>query len=273
MSDRCATLPFLNLVGFDREWKGVSPSSAGSGPRSLYLKATKDYTINPSDRVWAAIGIGTHGKLSIHAYTKNALSEEKLSDEEMRGIPDVLEEDEQKEGYYVLSDYKTWGSYKVAKALGLTVKKTDVPILDDNGNAILLKSGKNKGQPKTKVEKELIIDPTTIDLKSEEFQLNQYRILFEKYNFPISRMQIQAIPRDGGTYIAKSRGIDKNLYIIPIKRLPDEEVKAFYRLLQLEVNEGFDTGFVRICNDWESWDKRRCDGYCEVADHCKQMGN
>jgi len=39
MPERCATLPYLRLIGFDREWKGVSPSSAGNGPRSLSLRS------------------------------------------------------------------------------------------------------------------------------------------------------------------------------------------------------------------------------------------
>jgi hypothetical protein len=55
MKERCATLPYLRLVGYDREWKGVTPSAAGNGARYLYLKATVDYAINPYDRVWAAL--------------------------------------------------------------------------------------------------------------------------------------------------------------------------------------------------------------------------
>ena len=94
MEQRCATLPYLRLVSFDREFRGVSPSSAGNGPRLIYLKATTDYAIAPSSRVWAALGTSTHEKLGIHRFTHNVLSEEKLSDNQMQGIADVLEEDE-----------------------------------------------------------------------------------------------------------------------------------------------------------------------------------
>ena len=268
MSSRCATLPYLRLVGFDREFKGVSPSSAGNGARQIFLKATTDYIVDPADRVWASIGTGTHGKLSIHEYTNNVLSEEVLSDELMQGISDVLEQDEDGSGF-ILYDYKTWGSFKVAKAIGLYIEKTEKPILDAEGNPVLLKSGENKGKPKTVTEKKIIIDPEKADLRGEELQLNRYRIFFEKKGFPISKMIIQAIPRDGNTYIAENRGIDKTIYLVPIKRLPDEDVLNYYKQLSDRVNAAIRTGITpEMCNSWETWEGRRCKGYCEVSEEC-----
>ena len=271
MPERCATLPYLRLIGFDREWKGVSPSSAGNGPRSLYLKATRDYTIDPQDRVWAAFGTSTHEKLSIHSFTNNVLSEERLSDEKMQGIADCLEVDETQDNRHILTDYKTWGSFKVAKAIGIMSEKTDEPVLDEGGKSVILKSGKNIGKAKTKKKTIITVDPSKADLKGEELQLNRYRLFFERYGFKISKIQIQVVSRDGGTYIAKSRGVDKNLYIIPIKILPDDEVLSFYNSLSLEVAEAFETGRIRKCNEWESWEGRRCEGFCEVAEFCKEM--
>lgn len=271
MPARCATRPYLRLIGYDREWRGVSPSSAGNGPRLLYLKATSGYAVDPQSRVWAAFGTSTHDNLGMHRYSKNVLSEEPLSDESMKGIADVLEPDESISDQYVLTDYKTWGSFKVAKALGLSILTEDEPILDDEGNQVLLKSGKNKGEVKTKQKKTRLVEPEKADLRSEELQINRYRMFFEYNGFPISRMQIQAIPRDGGTFIATNRGIEKNLYVIPIKRLHDIDVHRFYLKLQQEVDKAFRYGFIRKCNDWESWEGRRCKGYCEVSEDCKSM--
>jgi hypothetical protein len=141
--ERCATLPFLRLVGYDREFNGVSPSMAGTGPRMIWLKATIPYAIDPQSRVWSAFGIGTHEKLSMHRYVHNVLSEEKMSDSSMSGIADVLEEDEKQEGY-IQTDYKTFGSYKVAQCLGLKI--TYEPILDQDGKEIKYASGQKKGQ-------------------------------------------------------------------------------------------------------------------------------
>lgn len=273
MNDRCGTIPFLRLVGFDREWYGVTPSSAGNGPRYLYLKAVTDYTIDPNDRVWAAFGTSTHEKLSIHKYNSNVLAEEPLQDEDMKGIADCLEEDECNENFYILTDHKTWGSFKVAKTLGISSEKIEETILDEEKKPVLLKSGPNKGQPKTKKKTVITQDPSKVDLQSEELQLNRYRIFFEKYGFPVSQMRIQVVSRDGGTYVAKGRGIEKNLYIIPIKKLLNADVIGFYKKLGDEVTQAFKDSFTRKCNDWESWERRKCNGFCEVVDACKKMSH
>jgi len=271
MEERCATLPYLREICYDREWKGVSASSAGSGAWYLYLKATHDYTISANDRAFAALGTGVHGKLSLHHYTENVLAEQFLRDDEMGSTPDCLEEDEHPpipfEDAYILSDYKTWGSYKVAKAKGIYVDKE--PVKDKDGNPVRYKSGKKKDQIKTKnVIKQ---DDSKIDMRETELQLNRYRILFEMYGFPISKMRVQAIIRDGGTYIAKNRGIESNIEIIPVKRLSDGHVLHFYKDLQIAVNMAFEGKKIPICNAWESWDGRRCNGYCEVSDVCKKL--
>ncbi len=271
MPQRCATRAYLALVGHDRPWRGVSPSSAGTGPRLMYLKATTEYAINPEDRVFATFGTAIHEKLSDKRWTENVLPEEQLSDDDIAGSADHLEEDENKAGHYILTDYKSAGNYKVALWLGYRSQKTEENILDNNGKPVLLKSGKNKGQPKTRIITNHVVDPQEIDILSEQLQINRYRILFEQQGFPISRMQIQAIPRDGGTYIAKNRGINKNIYLIPIKRMINKEVMDFYKKLQGEVDTAFDTGFTRKCTPWESWDGRRCERYCEVKDACFAM--
>jgi len=256
------------MISDEREWTGrISPSSAGNGPRLIFLKATKPYSITADGRAFAALGVGVHGKLSYKRYTEYVLAETKLSDDAITGIADVLEPDEQKPGQYVLQDYKTWGSYKVARALGYQSAK--VPVVDPDGNPVLLKTGKNKGQQK--YETQHSVDPKNADLKDTAYQVNRYRILFEHYGYPVSRMQVQAIVRDGGTFVAQQRGIDKNIYIIDIPFIPDAQVLMYYRLLQDEVDAAFKTGKVRKCDTWESWDGRRCTGFCEVADHCKEM--
>ena len=271
MKKRCGTRPFLRLISYDRTWDGVSPSSAGNGPRLLYLKATVQYVIAPNDRVWAAFGTSTHEKLSMHAYSHNVLTETKLKDADMKGAADVLEEDEEREGFYVLTDYKNFGSYKVAKSLGIVTMVEEETILDKEGKPVILKTGKNKGSPKTRQKRIIKQDPTAIDLKAEELQLNRYRIFFESYGFPISRMQLQIMARDGGTYVAKNRGIDRNLYVIPIRRLTNKEVLDHYKVLADETMRAFKDGYIRKCNMWESWERRRCDSFCEVVDACKQM--
>ena len=270
MDQRCATLPYLRQISHEREWKGkISPSRAGVGPRKIWLEQVVDYAASPEGRVWASMGTVTHDKLSHYKYTDNVLSEEPLSDNDMSGIADVLEMDEENDGRYILFDYKTSGSFQLTKWLGIYQK--DVPVLDENGETVLVKTGKNKGTPKTK--KEITYDTSKIDIKKEEYQLNRYRIFFEMNGYPISKMFIQAIPRDGGTYIAQSRGISRNLYMIPVRILPDKEVLGYYETLQKEVDNAFLASYARKCNDWESWGKNRCcEKYCEVFEACQQVG-
>jgi len=267
MGERCATVPYLKDVAFDREFKGVSPSSAGNGARYIYLKAITDYAIDPYDRTWVEIGTAVHRKLSALKLVTNVLSEEKLSDEQMEGIADLLEIDESNPRYHILTDYKCTGSYKITKYLGIT--QTQEPILNEDGTPVLLKSGKNKGKPKTiSVSK---TDPEKADLKNETYQINRYRCFLENSGFPISKMRIQAIPRDGATYIAKSRGITENLYIIPIKRLNDVDVLYFYAELQHLVSKAFETKWAPRCTPEENWEGRRCENFCEISDACKEM--
>lgn len=263
MKERCAPLPYLNAASYDRVWNGISPSSAGSDARLIWLKATKNYAVDPASRAFALLGTAVHGKLALHEY--NVLAEEKLSDEQMEGTADLLEKDENEDGY-VITDYKTFGSYKIMKCLGI-VSET-VQIKDDNGELIRFKSGKNKGEVKTR--KEIKIKPEYTDIKNEALQLNRYRLFFENNGFHITRMQLFAIVRDGGTMAARSRMITENIYIIPVPMLNDAEVLDYYSALDNKVKEAFKNNYAPKCNKELSWDGRRCNGFCEVADYCKE---
>jgi hypothetical protein len=267
MPQRCATLAYLRMVAFERPYRGVTPSMAGNGPRLIFLRETTDYAINPQDRAFAALGVGVHGKLSIHAYTDNLLAEEPLQDAMTAGTPDCLEEDEFQPGAYVLTDYKTFGSFKVRKCLG--IYKEDVIITDDDGKPIRYKSGQKKGEIKTR--QEVRIDPDKADIRGEILQLNRYRMLFESEGFAISRMQLQVIVRDGGTKMAAMNGVENKVVLIPVPPMSDSAVLAYYDLLDTGIRDAFKTGTARICDNWESWDRRRCNGFCEVADACRKM--
>lgn len=266
MPKRCATLAYLRLISAERNYRGITPSMAGNGPRLIYLKEVTDYAINPNSRAFAALGVAVHGRLSVHALTDNILAEEPLSDEQASGTPDCIEENEFGNGY-VLTDYKTFGSYKVARAIG--IYKETVTLTDKDGTPLKYKTGKKAGQEKTR--QEIRYDPKKADLRSEALQQNRYRIFLEASGFPIGRMQLQAIVRDGGTKNASMNGIARNIVLIDIPRIKDDDVLEFYLILNHEVSHAFKTGKVRLCDDWESWNGRRCKGFCEVREACKAM--
>jgi len=264
MKMRCATIPYLISSSYDREFKGISPSMAGNGIRLTMLKATVPYATSPDGRAFATLGTGTHDHLARMKYTDNVLAEEKLSDDEMTGIADALTEDEDKKGWHILYDYKTWGSYKVAKAMGVVA--VDVPT-----GEVYKKDGKHgkKGDKKTK--KEYHLDPTQADPGEVVIQLNRYRIFYERYGFKISQMWVMAIIRDGGTYMAKSRGLDQNIQMIPIPFIKNDDILEFYRDMQAKVDIALKENWAPKCSPEESWDGRRCDGYCEVSSYCELM--
>lgn len=272
MAKRCAPVPFLRKISYDRKYKGVSPSSAGTGPRNIWLKATCDYAVNPDSRVFAVLGTTVHGRLSDKGITINVLSEEPLSDEQAQGIADLLEEDENINGEFILSDYKTSGSYAIAKWLGIKIDKKDVPVIDPKTDKpAILKSGPNKGNVKTKKESNIIHVNPEKDKRSVTLQLNRYRIFYNNAGFKVSTCQVFAIPRDGNTYIAKNRGIDRNMYTIPVTILPDHEVLDYYAKLQAEVDRAFEDEHARVCQPWECWEGNRCANYCEVCEDCEDL--
>jgi hypothetical protein len=267
LKNRCAPIPYLRLICYDREWKGVTPSNAGTGARCLYLKATTDYAINPDGRAFSALGVAVHGKLGHHSYTHNVLSEEKLTDEETKGIADLLEEDEYRDSKYILEDYKTWGSFKLMKSQGII--KVDKPILDKDGNPMKYgEKAQKAGQIKTRKE---IVHTGKPDFRAEEYQLNRYRILYNRHGFLISKIKLFCIVRDGGIQVASTRGIENNIYYIDIRILPDNEVLEFYRQLAKKVKDAFENKYVIKCNSWETWGGVRCERFCEVYNACQKM--
>ncbi len=114
MNRRCATLPYLRTIASERPWRGVTPSMAGSGPRLIYLRQVTDYAVSPDSRAFAALGTAVHGKLSFRQL--NVLVEERLDDGKISGTADILEEDEEESGKYILTDYKTYASFKSLSA-------------------------------------------------------------------------------------------------------------------------------------------------------------
>lgn len=262
-------MPYLRNAAKDRPWKAVTPSQAFNGPRFIYLKQACDFAENPHDKAFAILGTGSHDKLSVHFLIRGFVSEQGFDDGLIKGIPDLLEPDENTLGYYILYDYKTSGSFKVALALGL--EKSEEDLLDDAGNPILYKTGAKKGQPKTKQIWTEHREKALPEILDWSYQLNRYRIAVEEHGYPISHMIVQCIPRDGNTFIAKNRGVEDNVILVEIPRIDDKVILDHYANLQAEIEEAFKTATPRICNEKECWNGRKCKGYCPVSKQCAAM--
>ena len=259
MGNRCATRRYLQLVRKERPWKGKpSTTQLIAGTMHAFLKLTKDYALSPDDRAFLIHGTKGHAVLEA-ADDEYSLIEEKFSgdDTDITGIADVLEVEN---GKTILSDDKTSGSYKVAKALGFFV--------EDDPTGEVYKSGKRKGEQKTR--KVLKRDDSKIDRYDWELQLGKYRMEYEKRGFKPDEVRIQCTVRDGNTWIARSRGVFRNVYYFKINILSDEVLNEYFNRkkanLFLALKQGY---WNEICDAKENWDGVKCAHYCEVAEFCK----
>lgn len=249
---RCLSLRTLRLIADQRKWNGIpSTTQLLKGTREAFLEIATDYTINPQDELFRVHGTKAHRILE--EYHDNALGEERLTDEISSGQFDFYDPELQ-----ALYDTKTWGSYKIMKALGL--KQVEV----DTGE--VYKTGAKKGQPKTRKE---WVEGGEPDLFNEEIQLNDYRMKLEAAGFPVKQMFIEAIARDGNTYIAQSRGITQNGVLIPVKILDNDQVKEYLAAKRLCLEVAIDGIMPNKCNSRESWDGRKCERYCRVKETCQ----
>lgn len=254
MASRCLTLPTLMAISKTRKWTGTpSVTQCLNGTMEAYLKITVPYFINPQRYAFALLGTDHHKNLERAALPAEVFGEEQFKEEGLTGQVDLLDG-------RVLTDYKTWGSYKVAKALGYYY--VSVPTGE------FYKSGAKKGQEKFK--KELRQSPDKIDMIDAIYQLNRYRIFFEKAGFPIEKMQIQATVRDGGTYIAFSRGVKNNIYLIDVPRVDDEIILEYFSRKGSALVKCVSTKTPPAdpCTPEERWEDRKCKSFCEVAASC-----
>lgn len=258
MGERCATRSYLRLVSQERKWDGKpSTTQLIRGTREAFLLLTKEYSVSPDSRAFMIHGTKGHAVLE-SAEDDLSFLEERFdgADTEETGISDVTEIEN---GNSILADYKTSGSYKVAKCLGF---KTVEKEIDE-----VYKSGKRKGQKKT--IKELIRSPDFEDRWEWEMQLNKYRIEWEKRYGKIDELKIQCIVRDGGTYIARSRGVFRNIYYFKLRILPDDVVLSYFKNKREALLSALKTNKIPpICDNKENWDGLKCSRFCSVADHC-----
>jgi hypothetical protein len=262
MAERCLTLPTLALICEEREWHGVaSTTQLLNGTMMEYLKLTKPYTVDPDSRAFMLQGTKHHAALDEKAKELGLPAEVPLSVD--RDIFDLIEFEEG--GKIILTDYKLWGSFKVAKALGLV----KVGMKPDPSGAVYKTTSKwgKAGEPK--MVPIFSAFPENADLWEVELQLNRYRVKLADLGLKVHRMQVQTTVRDGGISVALSRGVYRNMYRIPIKELEDDYVLDYFAEKDQALAFALSKGAWELpCSDRECWDGVRCSGYCDVAMYC-----
>lgn len=262
LGTRCLTLPTLILIAAtERPWDG-KPSTTRllNGTMLEYLRITTEYASSPKSRAFALLGSNHHDRL---ARITGEWESEKSVGNGVPGTLDILEQDEAKPGHHILTDYKTFGSFRVAKVLGL-VKETK-----PHPTEVYARSGTwgKAGTPKRMVT--FKVDPQAVEMPDEILQLNHYRVLAEEQGYPISRMQLQITVRDGGLQVATERGVTESMYLVPVPRLRDETVKNYFSAKREALLWAISHKTPpQPCNERENWNTRRCRDYCEMAKAC-----
>lgn len=259
LKNRCASRSYLLMASKERTWTGKpSTTQLIQGTMCSFLKLTHEYSVLPDSRAFMINGTERHASLEkAGAGDEFSLIEEVFNDSDISGIADIIEEEN---GIRKLMDYKVSGSYKVQKALGWTT-------IDQETDEIY-KNGKRKGERKT--IKILVQKPENADVEDWALQLNKYRIEFEKkYNKKISKLQVQVCVRDGNTFIARSRGVFRNIYLVNIPIMDDVFILNYFQQKKEALLKALEQGYWnQICSEKENWEGLKCAKYCEVAEFC-----
>ncbi len=266
LGSRCLTLPTLVEVGTERKWTGEgSTTQLLNGTMYSFLTLTKDFTINPRvDRIFALHGTAHHKLLEGRAATLGLPSEISLTGEG-HNVFDLLEPEG--DGY-VLTDYKTWGAFKVAKTLGIVVVESYKESYND-------KAGRKRTRT-INIRKEV---PEQGDWLDISLQMNRYRMMIEAKGLKVVRMQIQVTVRDGGLKATQNYGIKDNIYKRNVPLMDNGEVEEYFYTKQADLATALIDGeWSNMCSLPECWDGVRCARFCEVWQHCprgkqEHMGN
>ena len=258
LTGRCAPRTYLVTVGKDRIWNNKpSTTMLIAGTMQSFLKIKYDYAVDPDSRAFSVHGINTHAKLEASADEFSQL-EVAFNDEQSltTGIVDNIETEN---GYSILLDYKTSGSYKVSKALGY--------YMEEEETGEVYKSGKRIGQKKkVKVLKQ---SNDRIDRRDWELQLNNYFYEIKKRGQKLDKIKLFVMVRDGGTYIARSRGVERNIYYFDIPILPEETVTEYFETKRKALMQALDQdSWDLFCTPAENWEGLKCKNYCEVSEFC-----
>jgi hypothetical protein len=135
------------------------------------------------------------------------------------------------EDMWDLTDMKTWGSYAILK----------------------------------------MQNPKSYERLHNSLQLNDYRIKAENAGLKIRKMRWQITTRDGGTWQANKKGLEK-IFLMDADYLDNDYVQSYFsdkNKLLLDALEKKE--FPELCPYEERWEGRRCKGsLCEVHVFCPE---
>lgn len=247
---RCLSEPTLRVIAKQREWTGTpSTTQCLRGTRESYLMLTHDYAIDPKSMMFALLGTKTHANLE-EGMTAGDLGEQRLDDGVSTGAFDFYSP----ENGGTLYDYKSYGSYVAAKTMGMGTKKVQIGHY---------KNGKPRYQT-------IITYGNAKHMFDLAVQMNDYRMKIEKcLGLPVNQMVCEIIVRDGNTYMASSRGITDNAYLVPVGKISDCWMERYMKKKSGDLIKALDEGKLPPpCKPRECWGGNKCSKFCSVNKYC-----
>ena len=238
MRTRCLTKSTLKRLATPRPaLPNPSVTELLNGPRLEYLKRKHEYAMSPEDLAFALLGTMAHSALEMAQHLEG-VNEQRMYSDITTGQFDNLEYEDDK---WHLTDYKTWGNYKVKRFLEEGDHDLELQL---NMLKILIEQQK---------------DPLVINGKKVDH---------------IDKLWVEIIVRDGGTYVAKGNGIRFKMRRLPVTILEPNYVKQWFEDKKALLTTAIKADKMpRLCHKEEAWAGRRCDGYCPVKEWCVANGD
>lgn len=250
MGSRCMLLPVLKAVGKTRAWYGKpSVTQLLKDTRQTYLEIKNDYAIDPDKSIASMIGTNSHSLMEGNC-PNNYLSEVRIEDDITSGQFDAYDMKTK-----TLIDFKFFGAYRIARALGKKFKYVA------NG---VYQRGVNKGKTKWELR---MVDGGTHDVMEISKQLSYYKILMEKVGLKVKNIQVQMLVRGGLDKTAKSYGLTKMSYVINLHGISKHWIRIYMKAKYDRLMKALkDDVLPPVCRD--RWNDLRCKDYCSVNEFC-----
>ena len=223
------------------------------GTREAYLKITTDYAVAPESMIWAIFGTAAHSVTDAFC-PEGDLGEIRIFDGTSSGAFDYYDATTCN-----LYDRKTYGSYKVAKLMGLT--KVRYPIFGADGVQLKYKNGKLMFEDHFEVGAKDRLDVS--------IQMNDYRMKLEKSGFPVNKLFVECLVRDGGTYVAKGRGINFNARLVRLHKISDRWISRYMQKKAGDLAYYLEKKILPPpCKMRETWGGMKCERFCPTWKSC-----
>ena len=258
VSERCMFLPALKAVGKPHFSNGkFSVTTLIKPTRQVYLETINDFAIDPLKATASMIGTASHAVIENNC-PSGWMAEARFDSDISSGSPDSVDLKNK-----ILYDLKFFSSFRIAKLLGYRSHW----VLKGK-----YQRGVNKGKDKWVEE----FTPGGVkDIMEIAKQLSYYKVLLKEHNIDIEQIKVSVFLRGGLDKVAKSYGLTKMNYTVPIFPIHESLIKKYFKMKYDRLKYALDNKVMpKICSKKDRWDNsksypdRKCRDYCNVNKFC-----